>query len=287
MAVGGCGDRPSAGPGTGDAPCSRVSRAAAERLVHAYRTSGGYPARQRDGGDGTPASISVVIPPIRFAGPTTSPQLPVGPCQTIFRFRYPVVRSAGGAPPSPFRYLEIDWNTEGRPRGPNGSFRSAHFDFHFYLRSRAWIDAHVDCPSSDGRVCDPLRTPYPQMRRFLALPPPSIVPPGYRPDVGSSIPRMGLHVLDSRVHYSVREVDRRPTLFYGTFAGRMLFAEASVTLKTLQDVRASPGRRLAFRYRPPAGGAMPFAWPRRFTIAYRPASGAFEIGFSRFLPPHA
>ncbi len=57
---------------------------------------------------------------------------------------------------SPFTYLEIDWNTEGLPRGPNNSFVSPHFDFHFYLKPRSYLQQEVSCPQqsapSTGRV---------------------------------------------------------------------------------------------------------------------------------------
>lgn len=252
----------------------KMSLAEGERLIRAYSDAGRFLVRQR-GGD-----VLVEVPGIDFDGPGESTTLPVGPCQHIYRFKFPKVHVAGGHP-SPFRYVEVDWNTEGESRGPNDSFVSPHFDFHFYLRSRRSVDALTPCVvSTNGKTCDPLRTGYVQMRRFLRLPPPAYIPAGYRPDVGSSIPRMGLHLLDARFDYTVHNVDHHPTLIYGTFNGRLLFAEASVTLATLQDVVADPDYTISYPFRQPrrVQGGVP--WPTRFTIEYLPRSDAFRAGFS-------
>jgi hypothetical protein len=263
------------------AGCNGVSLPGGSRLINAYARAGGFPTVQSNTADGVPARVSVEIPQIRFTGSGRAATLPVGPCQHIYRFRYEKVRAPGGATPSPFRYLEVDWNTEGLPRGPKNSFVSPHFDFHFYLRPRRVVDAKTMCRSSDGKTCDPFKTSYAQMRRFLRMPAPPFIPKSYAPDVGSSIPMMGLHLLDRTVDYTVRHVDHHPTLIYGTFDGKVLFAEASVTLATLQDAVAAPGHAVSFRFRQPriVQGAVP--WPTRFTVQYLP-SGTFRAGFERF-----
>lgn len=263
------------------AGCSGVSLRGGSRLMDAYARAGGYPTVQANTADGVPARVSVEIPQIRFTGPGRSATLPVGPCQHIYRFQFEKVRAPGGDAPSPFRYLEVDWNTEGLPRGPNGSFTSPHFDLHYYLRPRHVVDMKTMCVSSNGKTCDPFKTGYAQMRRFLTMPAPAFVPASYAPDVGSSIPMMGLHLLDRTFDYTVHNVDHHPTLIYGTFDGKVLFAEASVTLATLQDAIAAPDHVVSFRFHQPRAvqGAVP--WPTRFTIQYLP-SGTFRAGFERF-----
>ena len=262
--------------------CAGADSAASTALMDAYRASGPLVARQVDGRRGMPSSVAVQIPPLAFDGPGTSPTLPIGPCQTIQRFAFPAVRAPRGATPSPFRYVEVDWNTEGLPRGPGDAFVSPHFDFHFYLQPRGEFDHHTDCVSTNGRTCDPELTGFGQMRRFLELPPEAYVPGGYFPDTGSSIPMMGLHLLDGRFDYTVAAVDHHPTLIYGTFAGRVVFAEASVTLATLQDAMAAPGQAISFPFRQPrrVRGGVP--WPTRFVVRHLPGSGAFTAGFEGF-----
>ena len=219
----------------------------------------------------------VRLPAIALDGSATSPTLPAGPCQTIYRFAYP--RTAGG----PFRYAEVDWNTEGLPRGPNNAFTSAHFDFHFYLRPRHWVDHHLMCPSTNGRTCDEQETPYAQMQRFLRMPDARFVPRAYFPDTGSSIPMMGLHLLDGLATYTLDAVNHTPVLIYGTYDGKVLFSEASVTLQTLYDAVQAPDHELSFAYRSPAVVQGHTRWPTRFVVRYEPATQTFVAGFERFV----
>lgn len=250
--------------------------------MDAYAGAGSFPARQVDEGNGLPARVSVEIPPIRFTGSGRSSTLPIGPCQHIYRFRYPRVHRSGHGQPLPFRYVEVDWNTEGEPRGPNGSFLSPHFDFHFYSRPRHYVHHATHCVSTNGRTCDANLTSPGQMRRFLKLPAVRYFPSTYRPDIGSSIPFMGLHLLDQRYRYTVPYVDHHPVLLYGTFNDRVLFAEASVTLATLQDARRARAGALGFRFSPPIAVANGLPWPTRFVIRSLPATDAFRIEFTKF-----
>jgi hypothetical protein len=247
-----------------------------------YADAGPLPARQLDTRAGMPARVSVQIPPIRFNGAGRSATLPIGPCQNIYRFDYSTVRRPGRAGPLVFRYVEVDWNTEGKPRGPNGSFLSSHFDFHFYLRPHGYVERFTGCTSTNGRTCDPMRTAAAQMRRFLKLPAARFFPHTYKADLGSSIPFMGLHLLDQRYRYTVPYVDHHPVLIYGTFDGQMLFAEASVTLATLQDARRARDHTLAFAFRPPRAVRNGLPWPTRFVIRFLPATGGFAAEFTEF-----
>lgn len=276
----GHGDQPVIPPR--DAACAQVEAPQQSRLMRAYANAGAYRTRQVNDRRGVPRSVTVEIPRIAFSDAGASPTLPTGPCQTIYRYRYRRVHAPAGSSSQPFRYAEIDWNTEGLPRGPNESFSSAHFDFHFYLRSRAEVEATTNCVSTNGRTCDQLRTSYGQMRRFMRLPPARYVPRVYRPDVGSEIPFMGLHLLDRSFDYTLERVNHNPTLIYGTFNGRMLFAEASVTLFTLQDAMRAPGHVKSFRYPQPRDVQARIAWPQRFTIRYLPRTGGFRAGFDHF-----
>jgi hypothetical protein len=261
--------------------CAAVEPAAEAGLMGAYRAADTSPATQADTARGTPSAISLSIPPIAFTGPGQSSTLPVGPCQTIYRFSFPPIRASPGATESPFKYAEVDWNTEGLPRGPENSFVSPHFDFHFYLRQKSWVDSHLRCGSSNGRTCDPQKTSYAQMRRFLMAPPATDVPPGYFPGVESSIPDMGLHSLDGRVHYSVEEVNHHPVLLYGSYDGRLLFVEASVTQYNLQDAMEAPSHTLSYVYRQPREYEQ-HSWPTRFTITYDPRTNGYTAAFAGF-----
>lgn len=259
--------------------CAAVEPATEAGMMRAYRNAGGYRASQSDTAQGTPARVAVNIPTIAFTGPGQSSTLPVGPCQTIYRSIFSQIRTQSHATASPFQYVEVDWNTEGLPRGPQNSFVSPHFDFHFYTRPKSWIDQHLGCGTSNGKTCDPQKTPYAQMRRFLLMPLSADVPSGYFPDPGSSIPEMGLHLLDGHVRYSVTEVDHHPVLLYGSYDGQIVFAEASVTLPNLQDVIRAPSHTLSYRYRQPRRYQQR-SWPTRFTITYQPRDRGFTAAFT-------
>ena len=259
--------------------CAGVNPTTETGLMRAYRNAGSYRANQWNTGQGTPARVAASIPAIAFTGPGQSSTLPVGPCQTIYRSIFSRIRTRNHATASPFNYVEVDWNTEGLPRGPQNSFVSPHFDFHFYTRQKSWIDKHLRCGTSNGKTCDPQRTSYAQMRRFLLMPPPADVPSGYFPDTGSSIPEMGLHLLDGHVRYSLAEVNNHPVLLYGSYNGQILFAEASVTLYTLQDAMQAPSHTLSYVYRQPRKYQHP-SWPTRFTITYHPRNRGFTAAFT-------
>jgi hypothetical protein len=259
--------------------CAGVNPTAESRLMRAYRNAGSFRARQSDTAQRRPARVAVSIPPIAFTGPGQSSTLPVGPCQTIYRYVFSHVRTRRHAAASPFKYVEVDWNTEGLPRGPRGSFVSPHFDFHFYTRQKSWIDEHLRCGTSNGKTCDPQKTSFAQMRRFLLVPPSADVPSGYFPDIGSSIPEMGLHLLDGRVQYSIAEVDHHPVLLYGSYDGQIPFAEASVTQYNLQDAMQAPFHTLSYVYRQPRK-YQHHSWPTRFTITYHPRTRGFTAAFT-------
>lgn len=239
------------------------------RQMDNYRHAGTYPATTTGNRRGVPSRVSLTLPPIAFTGAGQSSTLPNGPCQTIYRFAYRNFTTARGAARSPFQYIEVDWNTEGQPRGPNNSFTSGHFDFHFYLRPRTFIDSQLRCVSTNGRTCDQQRTPFAQMRRFLRLPLTAVVPAQYFPDTGSSIPQMGFHLLDGRVKFTVNGVNHNPVLLYGTFNDRLAFLEASVTQFNLQDLVTSRGHNLSYTIRQPSA-YQESPWPTQFSMQYDP-----------------
>jgi hypothetical protein len=252
------------------------------RQINAYAQSAdGFPVRT-EVANGRPSAVTVELAPIEIP-PTgdESPTLPAGPCQHISRFALQDVPPGTGGVASPFRFMEIDWNTEGKPRGPNGSFLAPHFDVHLYLPGRERIRS-LDCvpqPPTD-RVCDPIASDYERMREFLDLPAPGLVPPSYRADPGSAIPMMGLHHLDGAFDYTVDSVNHTPTIIYGSYAGEVVFLEASVTIPTLRDVRAAPRHELTWEIRQPARFAAPTDWPTELVLRYLPDAERFEVSFA-------
>lgn len=75
--------------------------------------------------------------------------------------------------------------------------------------------------------------------------------------MAARIPNNELHLLDMSADYTVDAVNHYPVLIYGTFDGAVMFAEASVTLYTLQDVMTAPEHRLSFPFRQSAAFERP------------------------------
>jgi hypothetical protein len=249
--------------------------------MYAYAEAGSFAAVQQNAG-GVTSTVMVEIPAIDFTGEGQSSTLPAGPLQYIYRFQDSIIAAPDDGTQT-FTYVEIDWNTEGAPRGPNGAFASPHFDFHFYMVSHDDMMTDLTCVSSNGKTCDPLLTDYAQMRRFQNMPDARYIPGLYRADIGSAIPVMGLHLLDMTLDYTVDAVNHYPVLIYGTFDGKVIFAESSVTLHTLQDAINAPEHRLSFPFRQPAEFAEAIDWPTEFVIEYLPDTGGFQVGFVRFI----
>jgi len=207
--------------------------------------------------------------------------LPTVPQSSIYRFKYADI-SASTNPEFPFRYLEVDWNMEGQKRGPNGSFITPHFDFHFYTKDKAFVEHRMDCVTS-GKTCDAMKTGYDQMRNFLSLPPDPFVPGKYFPDNDSSIAAMGMHNLDGAFKYTVPNVNHNAVIIYGSFDGELAFLEVSVTLYAFEDAvaLAKQGKKKTWPIRQPRNYAYSW-WPTEATLEYVPKDHDFVFEFSGF-----
>jgi hypothetical protein len=239
---------------------------------------------KREGGRVSPRALRLVVPsPFAAGGDSIAKNslLPVTPQSSIYRFKYLDV-SADIQPAFPFKYVEVDWNTEGAPRGPNGSFITPHYDFHFYVKDRAFVEKDMECMTS-GKTCDAQKTGYHQMRHFLDLPPDRFIPEKYFPDNDSSITEMGMHTLDGSFKYTVDNVNHNPVIIYGTFDGELAFLEVSMTLYGFQDAMkaARKGQKLTWDILQPKAYAFPW-WATKVTLEYLPASKSFAFEFDGF-----
>lgn len=207
--------------------------------------------------------------------------LPVLPHGTIYRFKYLDVEHSETLD-VPFQYVEVDWNTEGLPRGPDGSFINPHFDFHFYTKSQAFVEQEMQCVTV-GKTCDGLKTGYEQMRRFLNLPPSSYMPPDYFPDSGSAIAQMGLHNLNGQFQYSIEHVNHNPVIIYGSFDGEIVFLEASLTLFAFQDAMMAAASKGQLQWAVPQPVEYAYAWwPKAMTLNYDAEREVFTFVLTDF-----
>lgn len=236
---------------------------------------------QQSAGMPQPQALRVRVPS-PFSGGTAlaNSLLPTEPQSSIYRFKYLEVPQV--QPALPFQLIEVDWNTEGLPRGPNGSFITPHYDFHFYTRSSAFVDTQMNCVTSD-KTCDAQKTDYAQMRRFLQLPPAQFMPAKAFADTGSSITAMGLHSLDGTFDFSVASVNHNPVIIYGSFAGEIAFLEASITLYAFSDAMeaAASGQKRTWPIAQPAAYTYPW-WPTTLSLEYVPQEQLFYVELGGF-----
>lgn len=170
--------------------------------------------------------------------------------------------SLPAANPTPFTFVELDWNPGGHE--PPGTYDRPHFDFHFYTITEA--ERNAIAPS------DP--TFQTKAERFPAR---EYLPAGYvtpRPVLG--VPRMGVHWVDP----GSPELNGEPfsrTFIYGSWDGKLIFAEPMVTkefLETRPDFRAPVAT--AERYEP-AGH-----YPAAYRVYWDAAAGEYRVALADF-----
>jgi hypothetical protein len=130
--------------------------------------------------------------------------------------------------PTPYQFVELNWNPEGHE--PAGIYDLPHFDFHFYtisLEERNAIDpADPLWAARANNVPAPAFVPD----RYVPAAPPV---PGITP-ADIAVPRMGVHWMDVASPELVPGNVFTETFIYGSWDGRMIFAEPMITRAFLQ-----------------------------------------------------
>lgn len=132
-----------------------------------------------------------------------------------------------------FKFVELDWNPMGHE--PDGVYTVPHFDFHFYT-----------IPVEQRNEIVPTN---PQWAAHAAnLPAAAFTPPGYlaasalmgAPPEVAAVPRMGMHWLDPQSEELHGKPFRR-TFIYGSWAGKLIFAEPMITKAYLESKQEFSG----------------------------------------------
>jgi hypothetical protein len=122
--------------------------------------------------------------------------------------------------PAPYQFVQLDWNSHGHP--PMGVYTDPHFDFHFYVTSKAERDAIM--PTDPAFAAKANHLPPEQYRAPFNVP---LVPPGGQP-VDAAVPMMGVHWFDVRSpEFNGASFTR--TFIYGSWDGQVTFYEPMVT----------------------------------------------------------
>ena len=171
--------------------------------------------------------------------------------------------------PTPYRFVEVDWN----PIGHGGPYTAPHFDFHFYrvplavrneivLEDPAFAEKAARLPAADE-----LPAGYVSSHVLLNTTP-----------AGMTVPRMGLHWLDTKS--PELPPTNRPftaTFIVGSWNGQVIFDEPMVTRDFILSQRTGavsadsiplPSAR---RY-VPAG-----YYPTSYAVRWDAAAGEYRI----------
>jgi hypothetical protein len=163
--------------------------------------------------------------------------------------------------PTPFRFVELDWNPGGHE--PPGTYDRPHFDFHFYTVDVATRNAIVpDNPDFQAKG--------------TRHPPANHVPTGYIAPEPLVVPKMGLHWINP----TSPEFNGKPfttTFIYGTWDGRVIFAEPMVTKAFIE---ATPDTTIAVPVAPRYEVAG--YYPSSYRVRFDKASQEYRIALSGF-----
>ena len=169
---------------------------------------------------------------------------------------------------TPYRFVEVDWN----PHGHGGPYTSPHFDFHFYrvpLATRNEIDlAAPDFEAKAARLpaAEEMPAGYASTHVLLKTTP-----------AGMTVPRMGLHWLDTKS--PELPPSNRPftsTFIVGSWNGEVIFDEPMVTRDFILGQRS--GTAAARIELPAAKRYVPAGYyPATYGIKWDEAAGEYRI----------
>jgi len=120
--------------------------------------------------------------------------------------------------PTPYQHVTLDWNPGGHE--PPGLYDRPHFDVHFYT-----------IPDEERRTILPTDPRFAE--KAAHFPAPEFVPAGYFAPEPAAVPMMGVHWLDP-ASPELNGQEFTSTFIYGSWDGRMIFAEPMVTQAFLE-----------------------------------------------------
>ena len=219
-----------------------------------------------DGRSGKPVEVGVALTAQALEGlPQQSPDHGPGTHGPYSEY----LLELPAANPTPYRFVEVDWN----PNGHGGPYTAPHFDFHFYrvpLATRNEID--LGAPDFAAKAA--------------RLPAQEEIPAGYASThvllgttpAGMTVPRMGLHWLDtSSPELPPSNQPFTQTFIVGSWNGQVIFDEPMVTRDFILAQRSglATAERIAL---PAAQRYVPAGYyPASYGIKWDEAAGEYRI----------
>lgn len=160
-------------------------------------------------------------------------------------------------------HVVVDWESVGHP--PPHVYDVPHFDFHFYLVSRA---EQMKVAFKDEN----------QSGDAGQQPPAALLPAGYIVPPGTAVSKMGVHAINP----ASAEFHGQPftaTFIYGYYDHKLTFFEPMASLAYLKSKPsfAAPVLR-------PASYGKPGAYPSAYSVAFDPGRHVYRVMLERLQP---
>ena len=183
--------------------------------------------------------------------------------------------------PTPFKFLELDWNPQGHEIP--GIYTIPHFDFHFYTITKAERDLIVPTDANFQQKADNL-PPAAMVPQFYS----TLVPPG---TPTPAVPKMGVHWIDARSP-EIQGLLGHPelakpfttTFIYGSWNGKFTFVEPMITRDFILGRRAASAtaQRDSVIPLPKGAQASPAgSYPAAYRIAWDAAANEYRIALTQ------
>ena len=174
---------------------------------------------------------------------------------------------------TPYQFVELDWN----PHGHGGPYTAPHFDFHFYrvpLATRNQIDLRApDFAAKAARLPadDEVRAGYASTHVLLRTTP-----------AGMTVPRMGLHWLDTKSpELPPSNQPFTTTFILGSWDGQVIFDEPMVTRDFILAQRSGPAAASDIAVPQSKRYAPAGYYPMSYGIRWDGAAGEYRIALQK------
>lgn len=210
--------------------------------------------------DGVPMELGVSLSERALTGPPTGLEAGAPASQGDMDHEY--VLRLPSLNPTPYRHVIMRWNPRGHE--PAGIYDVPHFDFYFFTIT-----------DEERRRIDPRDA---KLGREAARPPsPEYVPEGYVPSPQAPASRFGMRWLDAAGPQTQDHVFTTG-FAYGSWDGRIVFAEVMATLKYLQGRPDLSAPLAAARSYDPPG-----YYPSSYSVNYDSRRKRYRIALQDFV----
>jgi hypothetical protein len=222
-----------------------------------------------DGTTGNPTEVGVALSEHALEGlPEISPDHGPGTHGPYSEY----LLELPGRNPTPYRFVELDWN----PQGHGGPYTAPHFDFHFYRVPLATRN-EIDLSTADFAA------------RAARLPAAEEIPAGYASThvllnttpAEMTVPRMGLHWVDlASPELPPQSKPFTSTFIVGSWDGQVIFDEPMITRDFILAQRADTSTVRSIPV-PPSKRYLPAGfYPASYEIAWDARAREYRVALT-------